>query len=67
MTRKNRRPHPLKYSVAERERLGELIRQHGAAGTREICSRTISKPTLLKIAKELGIELKQGRRRRKAA
>lgn len=67
MARKRRQGRPLTYKYATRKRLAELIRQHGASGTREMLHRSICICTLLKIAKEFGIELKQGRRPRHAA
>jgi hypothetical protein len=67
MARKGKHGRPLMYTFATRKRLAELIREHGARKTREMLSRSICVPTLLKIAKEFGIELKQGRRPRSAA
>jgi hypothetical protein len=56
MALKKKRGRPLTYKFAERKRLAELIREHGARGTREILSRTICSFTLLKIAREFEIE-----------
>jgi hypothetical protein len=67
MARKRKQGRPLTYEFAKRKRLAELMRLHGATRTREMMQRTICASTLLKIAKEFGIELKQGRRPRQAA
>lgn len=67
MASKKKHGRALKYKFAEREHMAELIPQHGASETREMRSSTICSFTLLKIAKEFGIELKQGRRPRQAA
>jgi hypothetical protein len=50
------------YPHAERKRFADLIRQFGARGAREVLCRRVCLGTLLKIAAEFGIELKQGRR-----
>lgn len=55
------------YQLQDRQRLAELIRQHGARGAREASGRGVCMATLLKIAREFGIELKRGRRPRMAA
>lgn len=57
----------MTYKFAMRKHLAELVREHGASKTRQMLSRSICAATLLKIAKEFGIELKQGRRPRQAA
>jgi hypothetical protein len=67
MARKRRQGRPLIYKFAKRKRLAELIRLYGASRTRELLKRSICVSTLLKIAKEFGIGLKQGRRPRQAA
>ena len=51
-----------RYGRKERERLAELVRMHGSRRTRELLKRSISCATLLRIAREFGIELKKGRR-----
>lgn len=51
-----------RYSRKKRERLAELVRMHGSRRTRELLQRSISCATLLRIAREFGIELKKGRR-----
>ena len=65
--KKRKRGRPLTFRFAERERFAELIRQHGARGTRDLSSKPISLNTLLKIAREFNVELKTGKRPRKAA
>ncbi len=55
------------YKYPDRKRMANLIREHGARGTREVLSRQICLNTLLAIAKEFEIELKKGRRPRRAA
>jgi hypothetical protein len=67
MARKRKQGRPLTYKFAKRKRLAELMRLHGASRTREMLSKTICASTLLKIANEFGVELKQGRRPRQAA
>ncbi len=67
MARKNRPGRPLTFRIAQRRKLAELVRQHGARGAKEVAPVPISVGTLLKIAKEFGIVLKHGRRPRKAA
>jgi hypothetical protein len=56
-----RRGRPVIYTLHDRHRFAGLIRQHGARQTREAAGRTVSMATLLKIAREFGIELKTGR------
>jgi len=67
MVGRRRRGRPVVYELAQRKQLAELIRLHGASRTREILQRSICDHTLLKIAKEFGIELRKGRRPREAA
>lgn len=55
------------YEFYERRLYSELIAQYGARGTRELLFRRISLGTLLKIAKEFGVELRKGRRLNRAA
>lgn len=63
---KERRGRPAIYSLSDRRRLAGLIRLHGATQAREASGRAVSMPTLLKIAREFGIELKRGRRAKAA-
>jgi transposase len=58
-----KRGRPFTFSEAERQKLAELIRQHGARGAQRVSWTPISLSTLLEIAHEFGIKLKQGRRR----
>ena len=67
MARKKRPGRPLTFRTTQRRRLAEPIPQHGARGAKEVATVPISVGTLLKIAKEFGIDLKHGRRPRKAA
>lgn len=61
MTKK--RGRPFTFSDAERQKLAELIRQHGARGAQRVSWTPISLSTLLEVAREFEIELKKGRRR----
>lgn len=56
---RGRRPF---FDSDARKMLAELIRQHGARRARELSPIPISGMTILKIAREFGIELKRGRR-----
>jgi hypothetical protein len=47
--------------------LADLIRQHGATPAKDLAPIPISVATLLKIAREYGVELRKGRRPRNAA
>jgi hypothetical protein len=47
--------------------LADLIRQHGAKPAKDLAPIPISAATLLKIAREHGVELRKGRRPRSAA
>jgi hypothetical protein len=67
MARKKRRGRPPTYKSGDRRKLADMIRLHGARGTRELTGRPISVETLMKIAREFDIELKKGRRPRPAA
>lgn len=67
MARKKRRGRPFTFKQAQRRKLAELVQQHGARGAKEVAPVSISVGTLLKIAHEFRIELKHGRRPRKAA
>jgi len=59
-----RRGRPPTFTAESRRELADLIRQHGARGTRELAPVPISLATLLKIAQEFGIALPKGRRRK---
>jgi hypothetical protein len=67
MAKKRKGGRPATFSPAARRELAELIRQYGARRARELSPMVISLGTLLKIAKEFDIELRKGRRRKKAA
>ena len=67
MMTENRRGRPATFSSDERRRLAELIRVHGARPAMEMCAVPISLQTVLKIAREFNIELKKGRRPKRAA
>lgn len=67
MSRKGKRGRPFTFKLSHRRRLAELVCIHGARGAREVSKTSISVGTLLTIAREFGIELKKGRRPRKAA
>lgn len=67
MKRKAKRGRPATYKLAERKRYAELIRRFGARGAKKVSSDSISVATLLKIAQEFEVDLKKGRRPKKAA
>ncbi len=67
MAANKKRGRPFTFQVHRREQFAELIRQHGARRAGELSEIPISIATLLKIAREFGIELKKGRRPRQAA
>lgn len=66
MARK-RRGRPPTFRHEDRLKLSELVRRHGARRARAISELPVSVPTLLKIAREFGIQLRKGRRPRRAA
>jgi hypothetical protein len=66
MARK-RRGRPQTFRYEDRRKLSELLRQHGARRARAISEVPVSMPTLLKIAREFGIQLSKGRRPWRAA
>ncbi len=61
--RRGRKP---KFVGPQRELLADLIRQHGIRGTKTISTIPICESTLGEIAREHGIKLKPGRRRKAA-
>lgn len=67
MARARKRGRPFTFNKAQRRKLAELVQQHGARRAKEVAPLSISVGTLLKIAHEFGIDLKHGRRPRKAA
>ena len=62
-----KRGRPPTYTHDDRRQLAELIRLHGARRLREAYAVPICMGTLLKIAREFGVELKKGRRPKRAA
>lgn len=62
MKSQRKRGRPMTYAADDRMRFADLIRQFGARGAREKAGNCVSVETLLKIAREFGIELKKGRR-----
>ena len=62
--RRGRKPT---FDPDTRKRMAELIRQFGARQAKELAPVSISVNTLLKIAQEQGIKLKQGRRPKRVA
>lgn len=67
MTRKKKRGRPFTFKLSHRRRLAELVRNYGARGAQAASATPVSIGTLLTIAREFEIELKKGRRPRKAA
>lgn len=65
--RKRRRGRPPTFLAAQRRKLARLVRLHGARGALAASSVPVSMGTVLKIAREYGIQLKKGKRPRKAA
>ncbi|MCE9604754.1 MAG: hypothetical protein K8U03_07600 [Planctomycetia bacterium] len=64
---RKQRGRPPTFLPEERSRLLELIRIHGARGAREASGRQVSVSTLLKIAREAGLQFSKGRRPKRAA
>ena len=62
-----KRGRPVTYDDSQRAHFAELIRQHGARGTKAVSSVPICIETLRRIAQEFGIPLRKGRRPRRAA
>lgn len=67
MMAKQRRGRPRTFAYESRRKLAELIRLYGVRPTSELSEEPVSVGTLLKIAREFGIELRKGRRPREAA
>mgnify|MGYP007114253203 CR=1 FL=1 len=59
----DRRGRRLTFSPEQRDRIAELIREFGIAGTHQRLNFPISKATLGRIASEHGIPLRAGRRK----
>jgi hypothetical protein len=60
------RGRPPTFLLPERQRLARLIREWGIAGAHRRANVSVSKSTLLKIARENDINLPKGRRRKAA-
>lgn len=56
------RGRPLTFERKMRRKLATLVEKHGARRASEVAAISISVGTLLKIAHEYGVVLKQGRR-----
>ena len=67
MTEKRSRGRPVTYDYQRRRELAELICEYGARGTQDLVDHPIALETLLKIAREFRVDLKPGRRPRRAA
>lgn len=67
MPKKRKRGRPYTFKYPTREKFARLIREHGARGAHAVSDVPVSLSTLLKIACEFDIELKKGRRPRRAA
>jgi hypothetical protein len=67
MSKKRRRGRPPTFLPADRHYLATLIREHGIAGAKRQANLSVCDGTLIKIAREFGIELPQGRRPKSAA
>ncbi len=63
MSEKNR-GRPPTFTDSERRYFLELIQIHGARRARDLSEIPVSLPTLLKLAREHGLELRRGRRPR---
>lgn len=61
---KRSRGRPPTFLRSDREYLADLIRMYGLTGARRAAKFSICHKTLMNIAREFGIELKKGRRRR---
>ena len=66
MEEKRKRGRPPTFQSEDRKRFAELIRQHGIRGTIRISEVPICNMTLIKIAREFGISLKMGKRKKAA-
>lgn len=67
MAKRDNRGRRRIYRFADRKRMADLVREHGARGAREALERQTCLATLLVIAREFKVELRKGRRPRKAA
>lgn len=67
MDEKPRRGRPPTFLPADRRYLAKLIRKNGIAGAQRNAKMSVGSGTLIKIAREFGIVLPKGRRRKSAA
>lgn len=67
MSGQKQRGRPRTFGVDQRRCLAELIRLHGARPARNLSTVPVSVGTLLKIAREFNLNLKKGKRPRRAA
>ena len=67
MAARRPRGRPPTYDYQKRRELAELVREHRARGAQPRVDHPIALETLLRIAREFRIELKPGRRPRRAA
>lgn len=61
-----KRGRPQTFEAELRSQIASMIRQYGLSGARRMCPFSISKGTLLKIAKEFDVVLPKGRRPKSA-
>ena len=61
---KRGRGRPRTFQFEDRQKLAELISAHGIRGTKSVSK--VSLPTLIKIAREFGVTLKIGKRKKAA-
>jgi hypothetical protein len=67
MVKQRGRGRPPTFLREDREYLAGLIREHGITGARRAARFVVCHRTLIRIARDFGIELRKGRRARLAA
>ena len=67
LSSQRRRGRPPTFGDAERKYIAEFVREHGARDTVRICPFDVSLKTVLSVARQHQIELKPGRRPKRAA
>ena len=67
MSSNDRRRGHFKFVGSQRERLADLIREHGARGAIPHAPEPVCLATMLRIAHEFQIPLKKGARTKRAA
>lgn len=67
MSSSDRRRGHFKFVGGQRERLADLIREHGARGAIPHAPEPVCLATMLRIAREFQIPLKKGARTKRAA